>query len=273
MAGQGYDWKTAEFRWQEAWEKAKVFQARQDHSKPKFFINVPYPYVNGLQHLGFGVTFLHADIMARYKRMRGYNVLFAQAFHCTGLPILGAAERVKKGEQGQLDILMNMGIPEAEIPKFSDPMHWIDVFPAETEKDLIALGASVDRSRSFITTDRNPAYDAFVKWQFRKLRTGDFLRLGRHPVIWCPADQIPIGDHDRYEGEGEVPLEFTLLKFRLKERFVVAATLRPETIFGTTNIWVDPEVEDVEVLVGEERWIICQKAVEKLQAQGREVEI
>ncbi|MEE9600376.1 MAG: leucine--tRNA ligase [Thermoplasmata archaeon] len=273
MAGQGYDWKTAEFRWQEAWEKAKVFQARQDHSKPKFFINVPYPYVNGLQHLGFGVTFLHADIMARYKRMRGYNVLFAQAFHCTGLPILGAAERVKKGEQGQLDILMNMGIPEAEIPKFSDPMHWIDVFPAETEKDLIALGASVDRSRSFITTDRNPAYDAFVKWQFRKLRTGDFLRLGRHPVIWCPADQIPIGDHDRYEGEGEVPLEFTLLKFRLKERFVVAATLRPETIFGTTNIWVDPEVEYVEVLVEGERWIISQKAVEKLQAQGREVEI
>ncbi|MFQ5838192.1 MAG: leucine--tRNA ligase [Thermoplasmata archaeon] len=273
MPGQAYDPKAMERRWQEEWERAKVFQARADDSRPKYFINVPYPYVNGLQHLGFGVTFLHADIMARYKRMRGYNVLFPQAFHCTGLPILGAARRVQEGEKVQLEILRSMGISEEEISKFSDPMHWIQIFPKETREDLMAFGAGVDWSRSFITTDRNPTYDAFVKWQFRKLREGDYIRLGRHPVIWCPKDQIPIGDHDRYEGEGETPLEFTLLKFRLKERFVVAATLRPETIFGTTNVWVDPEVEYVEAMVNGERWIINQKAAEKLKAQGKEVKV
>ncbi len=273
MPGQGYDWRTSERRWQEEWERAKVFQARADESKPKYFVNVPYPYMNSLQHVGFGVTFLHADIMARYWRMRGYNVLFPQAFHCTGLPILGAAARVREEEASQVEILQDMGIPSEEIPNFSDPMHWIRVFPEETRRDLTAFGASVDWSRTFITTDQNPGYDAFVKWQFRRLKEGDYLRLGRHPVIWCPKDEVPIGDHDRYEGAGEVPLEFTLLKFRLRERFVVTATLRPETVFGTTNVWVDPEVKYVETLVDGERWIINEDAARKLEDQGMEVKV
>lgn len=272
MPVQGYDWKSLEARWQDEWERAKVFEARADESRPKFFANVPYPYMNALLHVGQGVTFLHADAMARYKRMRGYNVLFPQAFHCTGLPILGAARRVKQGEPVQLDILRSMDIPEDEIPRFADPLHWIRVLPGESRKDLLAFGAGVDWSRSFYTTDQNPPYDAFVKWQFRRLKEGGYLRLGKHPVIWCPQDQIPVGDHDRYEGEGEVPLEFTLLKFKLRQRSVVAATLRPETIFGTTNVWVDPEVEYVEAMVDGERWIINPGAAEKLREQGKEVE-
>ncbi len=271
MPGQGYDWKAVEGRWQRRWEDAQVFRATADESRPKYFVNVPYPYMNSLQHVGFGVTFLHADIVARYKRMKGYNVLFPQAFHCTGLPILGAAVRVKEGEEIQLEILRAMGIPEEEIPRFSDPLHWVHTFPEQTKADLAAFGASVDWSRTFITTDNNPAYDAFVKWQFRKLKEGDYLRLGKHPVVWCPRDEIPIGDHDRYEGEGEVPLEFTLMKFGLKERFLVTATLRPETVFGTTNVWVDPDEEYVEALVGGERWLINEGAAEKLRDQGREV--
>lgn len=242
-------------------------------SRPKYFVNVPYPYMNSLQHVGFGVTFLHADVMARYKRMRGHNVLFPQAFHCTGLPILGAADRIKDGEETQIRILREMGIPEEEIPKFADPMHWVRTLPERTREDLAAFGASVDWSRTFITTDNNPAYDAFVKWQFRKLKEGDYLRLGKHPVIWCPRDEIPIGDHDRYEGEGEVPLEFTLMKFRLRERFLVTATLRPETVFGTTNVWVDPDVEYVEAILDGERWIISEEASRKLQDQGKQVEV
>ncbi|MFQ5553056.1 MAG: leucine--tRNA ligase, partial [Thermoplasmata archaeon] len=111
------------------------------------------------------------------------------------------------------------------------------------------------------------------RWQFRRLREGDYVRLGKHPVIWCPRDEIPIGDHDRFEGEGEVPQEFVLLKFRLMQRYLVAATLRPETIFGTTNVWVDPEVEYVDTRVGDERWIVNESAVEKLREQGKDVEV
>src|SRR5204862_423161 len=184
----------------------------------------------------------------------------------------GAAKRVAEKEPNQWDILRKMGIPDREIPKFADPMHWIEVFPAATIEDLKGLGAAVDWTRSFITTPLNPPYDAFVRWQFHHLKDGDFVKIDKHPVIWCPKDQAPIGDHDRIEGEGEVPMEYTLLKFPLADgRFLVAATIRPETVYGQTNLWVDPKAPYVVAMVGEERWILNELAAKKLSEQGRTV--
>src|SRR5216117_2184334 len=222
------DLRQIEAKWQSVWEREQVYVARADARRPKWYSNVPYPYMNGYQHLGFGTSFLRAEFQSRFRRMLGYNVLHPQAFHCTGLPILGAAKRVAEKEPKQWEILRAMGIPDREIPKFADPMHWIDVFPAATMEDLKALGAAVDWTRSFITTPLNPPYDAFVRWQFHLLKDGGYVRMDEHPVIWCPNDQAPIGDHDRIEGEGEVPMEYTLLKFPLADgRFLVAATIRP----------------------------------------------
>ncbi len=261
-----------ERKWQAAWEEARLFEVTAEPGRPKWFSNVPYPYMSGYQHLGFGVSFLRAEFQSRFRRMRGYNVLHPQAFHCTGLPILGAAKRVSEGEPGQLRILEQMGIPKAEIPKFADPMHWIEVFPKATMEDLKRLGAAIDWRRSFITTSLNPPYDAFVKWQFRKLQEGGFVRIDKHPVIWCPKDQAPIGDHDRLEGEGVTPQEFTLLKFPLPDgRILVAATIRPETVYGQTNIWVDPASTYVVASVDGERWILNDLAATKLAEQGKKV--
>src|SRR5438445_752321 len=204
--------------------------------------------------------------------MLGYNVLHPQSFHCTGLPILGAAKRIAEREPAIWGRLRQMGIPEREIPKFEDPMHWIEVVPAGTMGDLKALGAAVDWTRSFITTPLNPPYDAFVRWQFLHLKAGGYVKIDKHPVIWCPKDQAPIGDHDRLEGEGETPMEYTLLKFPLADgRFLVAATIRPETVFGQTNLWVDPEVTYVVAQVGDERWIVNALAAKKLAEQGKSV--
>lgn len=228
--------------------------------------------MSGYQHIGFGLSFLRAEFQSRYRRMTGHNVLHPQAFHCTGLPILGAAKRVAEKEPRQLEILKRMGIPPSEIPKFADPMHWIEVFPEATIEDLKALGAAVDWRRSFVTTPLNPPYDAFVRWQFRRLREGGYVKMDKHPVIWCPKDQAPIGDHDRLEGEGETPVEYTLLKFPLMDgRILIAATIRPETVFGQTNLWVDPKVEYVVARVGAERWILNEAAAKKLAEQGKEV--
>lgn len=268
------DLRAIEARWQREWAKARVYEARADPSRPKWFTTVPYPYVNGYQHLGFGTSFLRAEFQSRYRRMLGHNVLHPQGFHCTGLPILGAAKRVKERERDQIGILRKMGIPEREIPKFADPMHWIEVFPKETVADLQALGVAVDWTRSFITTPLNPPYDAFVRWQFHRLKDGGYVKIDKHPVIWCPNDQAPIGDHDRLEGEGETPIEYTLLKFPLKDgRTLVAATIRPETVFGQTNLWVAPEVEYVVAQTGEERWILNESAVMKLREQGKNLTI
>jgi len=268
-----FEWPDLGRKWQARWQEAKAFEARADPSRPKWFANVPYPYMSGRQHIGFGYSFLRAEIAARYKRMKGFNVLFPQAFHCTGLPILGAAKRVAAGEPAQLQILRDMGIAEEDLSKFADPLHWIETFPKETVDDLRSLGAAVDWSRSFVTTAYNPPYDAFVKWQFRRLKEGGYVRLGKHPVIWCPKDQAPIGDHDRLEGDGETPVEFTLLKFPYEGRYLVAATLRPETVYGQTNLWVDPAATYVEASVDGETWVVNRACAEKLAAQGHAVAV
>ena len=262
-----------ESKWQKKWEESGAFEADAREGQPKFFLNVPYPYMNGYLHLGFGVTFLHAEILARHLRMKGYNVLMPQAFHCTGLPIVAAANRISEGEEMQFRIMRDMGIPQDEIIRFKDPVHWTQYFPPQAMSDLKSLGASVDWRRSFITTHLNPFYDSFVKWHFRKLKDNGFARLGEHPVIWCPKDEAPVGDHDRLEGEGETPAEFVLLKFPTDGKFLLAATLRPETVYGQTNLWVDPDVEYKEVRVGSEIWVVSDETVKKLAEQKKDVEI
>jgi leucyl-tRNA synthetase len=268
-----YDAKKVEQKWEKRWTEERVFEVRADESRPKYFANTPYPYVNGYLHIGQAVTNLHPDIMARYKRMKGFNVLFPYAFHCTGMPIVAAARRIKENEPRQIELMKATGIPEDKIPLFADKNHWVKYFPDEARKDVTRFGISTDWSRTFITTSANPYYDKFVRWQFSRLKEMGYVRLGEHPVIWCPKDETPVGDHDRISGEGETPSEFTLLKFELEGKYLLAATLRPETVYGQTNLWLDPEVEYVEADVDGEKWIINEKCAEKLKEQKRDVKI
>src|SRR5437867_11325275 len=100
--------------------------------------------MSGYQHLGFGIAFLRAEFQSRYRRMIGYNVLHPQAFHCTGLPIAGAARRVAQGDRLQLDILRKMGLPERDLKKFADPVHWVGGGPAAASAELKVPGSAVD---------------------------------------------------------------------------------------------------------------------------------
>ncbi|MCK4475062.1 class I tRNA ligase family protein, partial [Candidatus Bathyarchaeota archaeon] len=117
-------------------------------------------------------------------------------------------------------------------------------------------------------------YQKFIEWQYGKLRAKGYVVKGTHPVVWCPKCKSPTGDHDRQEGEGVTPEEYTLIKFRLdEETYLPAATFRPETIYGMTNIWIHPEATYVEAQVDNEKWVISEKAAEKLKEQGREVDV
>jgi len=266
------NFKTIEKKWQEKWEKKKCFEANPDKRK-KFFINFPYPYINAYLHLGHGFSSIRVDVMARFKRMEGYNVLFPQGWHCTGTPAWAAAQRIKEKEPKQIQMMKTMGFFAKEISKFSEVRHWADVFVPAAKEDFIRIGNSVDWRRSFITTDLNPRYDKFIRWQFRKLKEKGYVEKGKHPVVWCPKDNMPVGDHDRVEGEGETPQEFSLLKFKFEDKYLVAATLRPETVYGETNFWVNPNVDYVEAKIDKEKWIISKECAEKLKNQDKEVEI
>lgn len=211
--------------------------------------------------------------MARYKRMRGYNVLFPQGWHATGGPIMAAALRVREGDPKQIEILRMMGIEDSEIPKFRDPEHWVRFFTKAWKEDFQRYGLSIDWRREFYTTYLNPPYSKFVQWQYLKLRKLGLITKGRHPVVWCPKERKVVGDHDRPdEYVGIVPEEVVIIKFEGKDGTVYPClTYRPETVYGAVNIWVNPSAEYIVADVKGERWVLAPNAVEELRDQGLQI--
>jgi len=265
--------KKIEEKWQTKWENAKIFEADPHPNKKKIFVTFPYPYINGPLHVGHAFTASRVDAYARFKRMQGYNVLFPWAWHWTGQPLIGASQRVAKGDKEFTRVLREVdGVPEDELKKFVDPIYMATYYTNESRIAAKKAGFSVDWRREFNTV--MPTFQKFIEWQYESLRTKGYVTRGTHPVVWCPKDESPTGDHDRQEGEGVAPEEYTLIKFKLDEKtYLPAATFRPETIYGVTNIWIHPDANYVEAKVDDEKWIISEKAAEKLREQLRRVEI
>jgi leucyl-tRNA synthetase len=262
-----------EAKWQAKWENSHVFEADPDPKRQKFFVTFPFPYMNGPLHVGHAFTASRVDVYARFRRMQGYNVLWPWAWHWTGQPLLGASQRVAKGEEAYIRVLREMdGVPESELKKFVDPLHMANYYTNEGRAIARRIGFSVDWRREFTTV--LPTFQKFIEWQYAILCEKGYVTKGTHPVVWCPKDKSPTGDHDRQIGEGVTPEEYILIKYKLDEKvFLPAATFRPETIFGVTNIWINPDSTYVEAIVNGEIWIISKEAAEKLGEQERIVEV
>ncbi|HKT22061.1 MAG TPA: class I tRNA ligase family protein, partial [Nitrososphaerales archaeon] len=233
--------------WLKVWSERRVFESEAVPGKKKAFVTFPFPYMNGPLHIGHCFTATRVDIYARFKRMQGYNVLFPWAWHWTGESIPGMSYRLSEGDEGVRRAFLEIdGVPESEVERFVDPEYLASYYTRVSREAVKDTGFSIDWRREFRTVD--PAFKKFIEWQYLKLRELGYVVQGTHPVVWCPHDESPTGDHDRMEGEGVSPEEFNLVKFEVEEevegskkRWLVAGTLRPETIFGATNVWVHPE--------------------------------
>lgn len=206
--------------------------------------------------------------------MQGFNVLLPQAFHATGEPILGTIERLKNKDQTQIETFKLYGATDKDIKNFvkKGPEFTAKFWMKKWIEVLKQAGFSYDWRRSFITAI-TPTYNRFIEWQYNILKKRNYVVQGTHPVIWCPKDQSPTGDHDRLKGEGESPIEFTVIKFRLDtEEVIPCATLRPETAYGVTNIWINPEGKYFGVKINGESWVLSDKAIEKMQDQLKKIE-
>lgn len=177
---------------------------RKEKVSGKFFVTFPYPYMNGLLHCGHLFTLLKADFMARYKDLCGYDVLFPLSFHSSGTPIVSAANRVKKGDEDQIERLIKMGIDDDDISKFTDPKYWPEYFIKEAINDIRSVDICADMSNSF-TTVNDKIYEKFITWQFNKLHDMGKLIYAKHPVIYSPNDKQVCAGHDRRVGENAVP--------------------------------------------------------------------
>uniref|UniRef100_A0A8C2DNF6 leucine--tRNA ligase n=1 Tax=Cyprinus carpio TaxID=7962 RepID=A0A8C2DNF6_CYPCA len=183
----------------------------------------------------------------------------------------------------QWDIMKSLGLRDDEIVKFAEAEHWLEYFPPLAVEDLKKMGLKVaDWRRSFITTDVNPFYDSFVRWQYITLKERKKIKFGKRYTIYSPKDGQPCMDHDRQTGEGVGPQEYTLIKMKIvepypaklsglkgKKIFLVAATLRPETMFGQTNCWIRPDMKYIifETASGE-LFISTQRSARNMSYQG-----
>jgi leucyl-tRNA synthetase len=272
---------------QALWATKHIYEAEPEPGKPKYFLTFPYPYMNGRLHLGHAFSFSKCEFTSRFQRMLGKNVLMPFGFHCTGMPIPACADRLKKELQAfdpenlpaQYKTLKEMNVPEEEIPKFADANYWLKYFPPIAKQDLIDFGAGIDWRRSFITTPVNPYYDAFVQWQFSHLIEKKKIKFGKKHVIYSTLEAQPCSDHERRKGEGVKPQEYTLIKLRVQEPFneylrplegkkvfLVAATLRPETMYGQTNCFILPTGEYGAFLMRDDEVFICSERSAKNMA-------
>ena len=163
MAGSAYDHQAIEKKWQDYWAGNKTFKTDIDHTKPKYYVlgMFPYPSGDGL-HVGHPLGYLATDVVVRYKRMKGFNVLHPMGWDAFGLP----AERhaVRTGEH------------PAEVTNKN-----CDTFRRQFEM----LGQSYDWDREINTTD--PKYFKWTQWIFQVLFERGLAYETEAPVNWCPA--------------------------------------------------------------------------------------
>lgn len=269
------DIRNIERKWQRRWMESRVFEPKIDKSKPKFFLTVPYPYTSGPLHIGHGRTYTIGDIIARYKRLKGYNVLFPMAFHITGTPIAAISDRIANGDEKAISMYKeyimlyekNPDNVDNIIESFKDPFNVATYFANKISSDFISLGYSIDWRRRFHTGER--IYNKFVEWQYHKLKKLGLLKKGSHYVTYCLLHKQPEGEDDIQDADinpVEI-IEFVAIKFKLDDGYILASTLRPETIFGATNLWVNPDTKYVKIRFNNEYYYISKDALVKFEHQ------
>ncbi|WP_290623612.1 MULTISPECIES: leucine--tRNA ligase [unclassified Archaeoglobus] len=266
------DFKEIERKWQKAWQESRIFEADPDN-REKFFLTIPYPYLNGNLHAGHTRTFTIGDAFARYMRMKGYNVLFPLGFHVTGTPIIGLAELIAKRDEKTIEVYTKYhDVPPDDLLELTTPEKIVEYFSKEALQALRRIGYSIDWRRVFTTTDEE--YQKFIEWQYWKLKEMGLIVKGTHPVRYCPHDQNPVEDHDLLMGEEATIVEFTVIKFKLEDEELIfpCATLRPETVFGVTNIWIKPTTYVITDVEGE-KWLVSKEAYEKLTYTEKSVKL
>ena len=171
-----YDHKTIEKKWQDRWEKEGCFHASDDHSKPKYYalIEFPYPSGQGL-HVGHPRPYTALDIVARKRRMQGYNVLYPIGWDAFGLPTENYA--IKNNIHPAI-------VTENNIKRF--------------KKQIKSLGLSFDWSREINTTD--PSYYKWTQWIFLKLLENDLAYKSEMAVNWCTSCKCVLANEEVVNG-------------------------------------------------------------------------
>ena len=268
------DYGTMEAKWQARWAEAGLDRSDRDESKPKFMIIFAYPGVTGYLHVGHLRGYTYVDAINRYKRMTGFNVLFPVGTHATGNGGISLFNRISRGDEATIDYLKRNGCTDEDLAGMKDPLSVVEFFNRVYVNDYWKRFGFLADWRRFTCT-LYPDYGKFIQWQFRKLHDAGLLIQKPYFAPACPSCgpvAVDPSETDISKGGRAETQEYTLLKFRHGDEFLVAATLRPETVYGQVCFWVNPEVEYRRIRKDGEVWIVSPQASEKLQLQKDGIE-
>ena len=238
-----YSPKEVEERWSKEWLDGELFKADPDSGKPTFSMVIPPPNITGALHVGHALNNTLQDILARYKRMDGYSVLWVPGIDHAGIATQNVVEKQLAAE----------GLDRHQLGReefINRVWRWKSESGGTIQKQLKRLGASCDWSRERFTMDEGLSKS--VREVFVRLYDEGLIYRGDYIVNWCPRCHTAISDleveseetggklyHMRYPVKGHEGRELTV------------ATTRPETMLGDTAVAVNPEDERYKDLIGE----------------------
>ena len=219
-----YDYNVIEEKWLAAWQDS-MYYFNRNSEKPRFIIDTPPPYPTGNFHIGNALNWCYIDFVARYKRMRGYNVMFPEGWDCHGLPT-----EVKVEEKH--------GITKSQVSREEFRRMCVELTEtniARMRKSLRRLGFSIDWSNEYITME--PSYFGKTQRSFVKMYESGMIYQQNHPVNWCPRCETAIAF-----AEVEYDSRSTILNYLNFDKLKIATT-RPELLAACVAVAVNPDDE------------------------------
>jgi valyl-tRNA synthetase len=230
-----YNFSQVEEKWAEGWDKS-IYYFDWASTRPQYIIDTPPPYPTGNFHIGNALNWCYMDFVARYKRMRGYNVMFPQGWDCHGLPT-----EVKVEEKYHIT---KNEVPRDEFRRLCEQMtlEAIERFRSTINR----LGISTDWSNEYVTM--NPEYYVKTQLSFVSMYKKGLIYREDHPVNWCPRCGTAIAFAEVEYDSRTTDLNY--MRFPADEGHIEIATSRPELLPACVAVAVNPEDERYKRYIG-----------------------
>ena len=234
-----YNPEIVERKWLEAWDEA-MYHFNPTSGKRPYIIDTPPPYPTGDFHIGNALNWCYIDFLARYKRMRGYEVMFPQGWDCHGLPTEVKVEEEQGISKHQIDKQEFRALCKALTRRNIEQMKAM----------MKRLGISIDWSREYITMD--DTYRRYTQQSFIKMYREGLIYQAEHPVNWCPRCETAIAFAEVEYEDRDAYLNYLLFRRVDNNEYVEIATTRPELLASCVAVAVHPDDERYKDITGKE---------------------